>query len=241
MSKDIKPIYNRVLIKLSGEFLSGKDNLGININTINRIVKEIKNILKLKVQVALVVGGGNFCRGKKLYNNGINRIISDHMGMLATVINGLAIYDTLNKSFINSCLMSAIPLKGICENFNFSKAIDLLQKQYVVIFSAGIGNPLFTTDFAACLRSIEIEAEIILKATNVNGVFSCDPRKYPEAIFYKKLKYKDVIKKELKIMDLSSFIFARDYNIPIRIFNINKIGALYNAVINDKEGTLITN
>ncbi|CUR53863.1 Uridylate kinase [Serratia symbiotica] len=239
MLKNIKFPYQRILLKLSGEILQGSECFGIDIPILNRIAKEIKELIKLGIQISIVIGGGNLFRGSKLKKIGINHVISDHIGILSTIINGLFIYDALYRINVNSNLMSIIPLNNICENYHWIKAINLLKNNRVVILSAGTGNPFFTTDSAACLRGIEIEANIILKATKVAGVYSSDPIKNPNAILYKKLSYQDVLKNELKIMDISALTLARDYNIPIRVFNINIPGILYRIVMGKNEGTLI--
>lgn len=234
------PVYKRILLKLSGEAIKGSEGFGIDTSTLDRIAKEIKEIVELAIQVGIIIGGGNLFRGAELASAGMNRVVSDHMGMLATVINGLAIHDALHRACVNAKLMSAIPLNGICDNYSWTEAINSLCNGKVVIFSAGTGNPLFTTDSAACLRGIEIDADIILKATKVNGVYSADPSKYSDAVFYDKLIYQDVLNRELKVMDLAAFAMARDHNLPIRIFNINKHGALRRIMMGENEGTLIT-
>ncbi|ABF13862.1 UMP kinase [Candidatus Palibaumannia cicadellinicola] len=235
----IKPIYQRILLKLSGEALQGKNNFGIDTNALNRIVQEIKELIKFKINIGIVIGGGNLFRGTLLAHLGIQRVVCDHMGMLATVINSLAIRNTMLHININANILSAIPLDGICELYNLDKAIDLLEKNIVVIFAAGIGNPFFTTDSAACLRGLEIGADVVLKATKVDGVFSADPKIDPDAILYDQLNYKDILKQELKIMDLTALTLAHDNHLPIRVFNINKPGALWRVVMGKKEGTLI--
>ncbi|WWO99241.1 MAG: UMP kinase [Candidatus Dasytiphilus stammeri] len=235
-----KNIYQRILLKLSGEALLGTKNFGIDTHLLYRIAKEVKELLDLAVQIGIVIGGGNIVRGATLAKSGMNHVAADHMGMLATVINGLAILDAFHRHEINANLMSAIPLNGVCDIYSWAKAITLLNNQRVVIFCAGIGNPFFTTDSAACLRGIEIEANVLLKATKVDGVFSADPFKYPNAILYEKITYQEVLEQGLKIMDLAAFTLARDHNLPIKVFNINKPGALRRIVIGAKEGTLIT-
>lgn len=239
MKKKIK--YQRIVLKISGETLQNSKKTGINLKNVNRIAKEIKELNNLKVQIAIVIGAGNLFRGRKLKKIGINRIICDQIGMLSTIINGLIIKDSLYKIKVKAKIMSAIPLNMLCENYNFQLAIQYLKKKKVVILCAGIGNPFFTTDSAACLRAIETNSNIVLKGTKVNGVYSSDPKKNPKAIFYKKITYKYALKNELKIMDLTSFILARDYNLPIRIFNINKNGALKKIITGEEEGTLISN
>jgi len=170
----------------------------------------------------------------------MNRVVGDHMGMLATVMNGLAMRDALHRAYVNARLMSAIPLNGVCDNYSWAEAISLLRHGRVVIFSAGTGNPFFTTDSAACLRGIEIEADVVLKATKVDGVYSADPAKDPDAVLYENLNYQEVLERELKVMDLAAFTLARDHNLPIRVFNMNKPGALRRVVMGENEGTLIS-
>lgn len=240
MVSNAKPIYQRILLKLSGEALQGAEGFGIDTSVLDRMAQEVKELVKLGIQVGVVIGGGNFFRGARLAKAGMNRVVSDHMGMLATVMNGLAMRDALHRVYVNACLMSAIPLNGICDNYSWAEGISLLRNNRVVIFAAGTGNPFFTSDSAACLRGIEIEAEAVLKATKVDGVFSADPVKHPDATLYDQLSYQDVLEQELNVMDLAAFTLARDYNLPIRVFNINTPGALRRVVTGDKEGTLIT-
>ncbi len=241
MSTNEKFIYRRILLKISGEVLQGVNSFGIDINSLKRIAREIKSIVKIGIQVGLVIGSGNLFRGARLSQLGLNRVAADHIGILSTVINSIAMRDTINSiSSAKTCLMSAIPLNGICEIYNCERAIDLLSSNVVIIFAAGTGNPFFTTDSAACLRGIEIESDVILKGTKVNGVYSADPKKDSSAVLYKQLKYKEVLQKELKVMDLAAFTLARDYQLPIRVFNINKPGSLYRIIIGSDEGTLIT-
>ncbi|WWP02311.1 MAG: UMP kinase [Candidatus Dasytiphilus stammeri] len=236
----MKPIYKRILLKISGEALQGMEKL-IDVNTLERIAQEIKEIINLNIQVAIVIGGGNIFRGSYLVTStGIHHIVCDYIGMLATIINGLAMQEVFHRNKIMTSLMSAIPIKGICNNYDWKEAINMLSHNIVVIFSAGTGNPLFTTDSAACLRGIEIEADIILKATKVDGVFSADPFKISDAFLYKKLNYQDVLNKKLNIMDSTAFTLACEYKIPIQVFNINKSGALLRIVMGEYEGTLIT-
>lgn len=241
MEINVKPIYYRILLKLSGEALQSAAGFGIDTNVLDRIAQEVKELVELGIQVGVVIGGGNMFRGTRLAKIGINRVVGDHMGMLATVMNGLAMRDALHRADINACLMSAIPLNSICDNYSWGEAISLLRSNNVVIFAAGTGNPLFTTDSAACLRGIEIKAEAVLKATKVDGIFSADPVKDPDAILYDQLSYRDVLEQKLKVMDLAAFTLARDHNLPIHVFNINKPGALWRVMVGDKEGTLIIN
>ncbi|QIQ41824.1 MAG: UMP kinase [Buchnera aphidicola (Microlophium carnosum)] len=241
MSTNKQFIYRRILLKISGEVLQGANKFGIDINSLKRIAKEIDSIVKIGIQVGLVIGSGNLFRGAKLSKLGLNRVAADHIGILSTVINSLAMRDTINSiSSAKTCLMSAIPLNGICEIYSCERAINLLSNHFIIIFAAGTGNPFFTTDSAACLRGIETESDIILKGTKVDGVYSKDPKKDHRAVLYRTLTYKDVLKKELKVMDLAAFTLARDYHLPIRVFNINNPGSLYRIMIGNNEGTLIT-
>ena len=224
MATNAKPVYKRILLKLSGEALQGTEGFGIDASILDRMAQEIKELVELGIQVGA----------------GMNRVVGDHMGMLATVMNGLAMRDALHRAYVNARLMSAIPLNGVCDSYSWAEAISLLRNNRVVILSAGTGNPFFTTDSAACLRGIEIEADVVLKATKVDGVFTADPAKDPTATMYEQLTYSEVLEKELKVMDLAAFTLARDHKLPIRVFNMNKPGALRRVVMGEKEGTLIT-
>ncbi|MBE2896686.1 UMP kinase [Pasteurellaceae bacterium HPA106] len=234
-----KPVYKRILLKLSGEALQGEEGFGIDPSILDRMAKEIDDLVKLGVEVAVVLGGGNLFRGAKLAKAGMNRVVGDHMGMLATVMNGLAMRDAMHRADMNAKLMSAFPLNGVCDTYSWAQAIRLLRQGQVVIFCAGTGNPFFTTDSAACLRGIEIEADAVLKATKVDGVYNCDPAKNADAILYKHLSYQDVLERELQVMDLAAFTLARDHGMPIRVFNMNKPGALKRVILGEDEGTLI--
>ncbi|WP_417346088.1 UMP kinase [Ferrimonas sp.] len=241
MSTNPKPAFRRILLKLSGEALQGEEGFGIDAKVLDRMAQEIKELVELGVQVGLVIGGGNLFRGEGLAKAGMNRVVGDHMGMLATVMNGLAMRDALHRAYVNARLMSAIPLNGVCDNYSWAEAISLLKQGRVVIFSAGTGNPFFTTDSACCLRGIEIEADVVLKGTKVDGVYSDDPVTNPDAVKYDKITYKEVLEKELKVMDLSAFTLARDHDLPLLVFNMNEPGALRRAVMGEANGTLITN
>lgn len=240
MTTNAKPAYQRILLKLSGEALQGAEGFGIDPSILDRMAQEIKELIELGVQVGVVIGGGNLFRGAGLAKAGMNRVVGDHMGMLATVMNGLAMRDALHRAYVNTRLMSAIPLNGVCDNYSWAEAISLLRNGRVVIFAAGTGNPFFTTDSAACLRGIEIEADVVLKATKVDGVFTDDPAKNPDAVLYETLSYQEVLEKELKVMDLAAFTLARDHGMPIRVFNMNKPGALRRVVMGEREGTVIS-
>lgn len=233
------PIYKRILLKLSGEALQGDEGFGIDPSILDRMALEIKELLEMGVEVGVVLGGGNLFRGAKLAKAGMNRVVGDHMGMLATVMNGLAMRDALHRADVNAKLMSAFQLNGICDTYNWSEAIKMLREKRVVIFSAGTGSPFFTTDSAACLRGIEIEADVVLKATKVDGVYDKDPAKNADAQLYKSLSYEAVIDKELQVMDLAAFTLARDHGMPIRVFNMGKAGALRQVVTGTEEGTTI--
>lgn len=235
-----KLAYKRILLKLSGEALQGNESFGIDPVILDRMALEIKEILAMGVEVGVVIGGGNLFRGAKLEKAGMNRVVGDHMGMLATLMNGLALRDALFRADVNAKLMSAFQLNGICDTYNWAEGIKMLREKRVVIFSAGTGNPFFTTDSAACLRGIEIEADVVLKATKVDGVYDKDPAKFDDAKMYENLTYGDVIEKELQVMDLAAFTLARDHQLPIRVFNMGKPGALKNVILGLSEGTLIT-
>ena len=234
-----KPIYQRILLKLSGEALQGEEGFGIDPSILDRMALEIKELIGMGVEVGVVIGGGNLFRGAKLAKAGMNRVVGDHMGMLATVMNGLAMRDALHRADVNAKLMSAFQLNGICDTYNWSEAIKMLREKRVVIFSAGTGSPFFTTDSAACLRGIEIEADVVLKATKVDGVYDSDPAKNPNAKLHNSLSYADVIEKELQVMDLAAFTLARDHGMPIRVFNMGKVGVLRNVVLGTEEGNTI--
>ncbi|XRX42858.1 MAG: UMP kinase [Buchnera aphidicola (Eriosoma harunire)] len=241
MQKKNKFIYRRILLKISGQTLQKKTNgFGIDIKSIDRLAQEIKILVNYGVEIGLVIGGGNLFRGLNLKKLGVNQIVSDQMGILSTVINSLAVKDAMDRASMNVRLMSAVQINGMCEVYNYEKAIRLLSNKHVVIFSAGIGHPCFTTDSAACLRGIEIKADILLKGTKVNGVYNLDPEKNLNAVMYHKLTYRMVLENEFQVMDLSAFTLARDYSLPIRVFNINKSGALHRIMLGENEGTLIT-
>ncbi|MCP5207383.1 MAG: UMP kinase [Hahellaceae bacterium] len=234
-----QPAYKRVLLKLSGEALVGEENFGIDPKVLDRMALEIGQLIGIGVQVGLVIGGGNLFRGASLNAAGLDRVTGDHMGMLATVMNALAMRDALERSNISTRVMSAIPMSGVVEHYDRRRAIRDLKEGDVVIFAAGTGNPFFTTDSAACLRGIEIDADVVLKATKVDGVYSADPMKDPTAVKYDRLTYDEVLDKKLGVMDLTAICLCRDHNMPVRVFNMNKSGALVKIVVGDGEGTLI--
>jgi len=234
-----QPRYKRVLLKLSGEALIGDHEFGIDPKVLDRMALDIGSLIGIGVQVGLVVGGGNLFRGAVLNAAGMDRVTGDHMGMLATVMNGLAMRDALERSNIRTRVMSAIPMSGIVEHYDRRRAVRDLKDGDVVIFCAGTGNPFFTTDSAACLRGIEIEADAVLKATKVDGVYSADPYKDSTAVKYERLTYDEVLDKKLGVMDLTAICLARDHNMPLRVFNMNRPGALTRIVTGGSEGTLI--
>lgn len=234
-----KPIYRRVLLKLSGEALQGDHLFGIDASKLSRIAQEISGAAELGVEIALVIGGGNLIRGADLCAAGFDRIAADQMGMLATVINGLALRDALERKSIPVTLMSAFAIPSIADQYDRCRAQQELKQGKIVIFSAGTGNPLVTTDSAAALRGIEIGADVVLKATKVEGVFDDDPIKNPKAERYLQLDYDEVISKRLGVMDLTAILLCQDHGLPLRVFNMNKQGALKRIMLGEDIGTLI--
>ncbi|MCU7835864.1 MAG: UMP kinase [gamma proteobacterium symbiont of Taylorina sp.] len=217
----------------------GEQSFGIEPQILTYVAKEIKNLVKQGVQVGLVIGGGNIFRGAGLAASGMDRVAGDHMGMLATVINSLALQDALEKNGVPARVMSALPIHQVCEDYIRRRAIRHLEKRRVVIFAAGTGNPFFTTDSAASLRGIEIEADVVIKATKVDGVFTDDPVKNPEATMYRNLNYDEVLNKKLNVMDATAIVLCRDHKMPIRVYNMTKEGALEKIIHGDHEGTLV--
>ncbi|WP_370584018.1 UMP kinase [Motiliproteus sp. SC1-56] len=241
MSEKTKARYKRILLKLSGEALMGDENFGIDPKVLDRMALEIGQLVGIGVQVGMVIGGGNLFRGEALSRAGMDRVTGDHMGMLATVMNALAMRDALERNNIATRVMSAISMEGVVDNYDRRHAIRALNQGDVVIFSAGTGNPFFTTDSAACLRGIEVEVDVVLKATKVDGVYSADPVKDPSATKYDRLSYDDVLEQQLGVMDLTAMCLTRDHAMPVRVFNMNKPGALVTVVRGGEEGTLIDN
>ncbi len=231
--------YDRILLKLSGEALTGSAEFGIDPKVLDRMAMEIGQLVEIGVQVGLVIGGGNLFRGAALSAAGMERVTGDHMGMLATVMNALAMRDALERASISTRVMSAIPMSGVVEHYDRRTAIRHLKDGDVVIFSAGTGNPFFTTDSSACLRGIEINADLVLKATKVDGVYSADPVKDPTAEKYDRLTFDQVLDKKLGVMDLTAICLSRDHNLPVRVFDMNKAEALFNIIVGKDEGTLI--
>lgn len=232
-----KPKYRRILLKFSGEALAGNGSFGIDAEIIKRIAQELKPLFALKVQIGIIIGGGNFFRGKNC-NTELNRITVDHMGMIATTINALAMRDIFEQAGLPSHVMSALPIGGIVEQYDSRKASTLLAER-IVIFSGGTGNPLVTTDTALSLRGIELNADLLLKATNVDGIYSADPRTDKKAKLYEHLTYQEVVAKELAVMDLAAFCLCRDHQMKLRVYNMHKEGALLRIILGQHEGTLV--
>lgn len=232
--------YRRVLIKLSGEALMGDDAYGISPEVIRRIASEVNDLIQSGVEVAIVIGGGNIFRGAGLAAAGIDRVTGDHMGMLATVINSLAMQDALERLGVIARVMSAISINEICEDYIRRKAVRHLEKGRVVIFSAGTGNPFFTTDSAASLRAIEINADLLVKATKVDGIYSADPVTDKTAKRYDELSYDAVLDQKLSVMDATAIVLCRENNMPLRVLDMTKHGSMMRAVQGLNEGTLVT-
>ena len=233
------PVYKRILLKLSGEALMGETDYGIDPDTIGRIADEIKEANQAGVQVCVVIGGGNIFRGAGLAHAGIDRVTGDHMGMLATVMNSLAMQDALEKRGIYTRVMSAIKINQICEDYIKRRAVRHLEKGRVVVFAAGTGNPFFTTDSAASLRAIELGADVLLKATKVDGVYSADPKKDPDAKKYDRLTFDRVIHDKLAVMDATAMVMCRDHNMPLRVYDMMQPGGLKRLIMGDEIGTLV--
>ena len=239
MGKTPERRYKRILLKLSGEALMGDMGFGIDPKVLDKTALEIGQLIGIGVEVGMVIGGGNIFRGAALSAAGLDRVTGDHMGMLATVMNALAMRDALERSNIPTRVMSAIPMSGVVERYDRRNAMRFLSQGDVVIFSAGTGNPFFTTDSAACLRGIEINAELVLKATKVDGVYTDDPMRNPDAVKYDRLTFDEALERKLGVMDLTAICLCRDHQLPVRVFQMEKVGALLNIVRGGDEGTLI--
>ena len=233
------PHYRRVLLKLSGEALMGEDSYGINRGTIEGMVRQVSGAVGMGVELAIVIGGGNIFRGMAGGAAGMDRATADYMGMLATVMNALALQDALRGAGVAARTMSALKIEQVVEPYIRPKALRYLEEGRVVIFAAGTGNPFFTTDTAAALRGAEIGAEIVLKATKVDGVYSADPMKDPTATRYRTISFDEVIGRDLKVMDATAFALCRDQKLPIKVFSIFKEGALRRVLLGEDEGTLV--
>jgi uridylate kinase len=236
----MQPKYKRILLKLSGESLMGSKSFGLDPEVIEKYAKEVKSIVDQGVQVAVVIGGGNIYRGMNESETGIERAHGDYMGMLATVINGMAMQAMLEKLGVYTRLQSAIKMEQIAEPYIRRRAVRHLEKNRVVIFGAGTGNPYFTTDTAGSLRAIEVGAEVILKGTRVNGIYTADPEKDPTAKKYDKISYKECIEKNLKVMDMTAFTLCMENNLPIIVFDMNEAGNLQKVVMGEEIGTLVS-
>jgi uridylate kinase len=236
-----KPRFARILVKLSGEALLGSADYGIDPAVIKRIAAELRDVQALGTQVAVVLGGGNIFRGAGLARAGMDRVTADQMGMLATVMNALAMQDALESLNVYARVMSAIRINEVCEDYIRRRAVRHLEKGRMVIFAAGTGNPFFTTDTAAALRAIEIEAQLLLKATKVDGIYSADPVKDPSARHYPRLTFDRVLAERLNVMDATAIVMCRDHNLPLRVFNLNAGGHLLRVAKGEDVGTLVTN
>ncbi len=232
-------IYRRVLLKLSGESLMGDDAFGINRATIGAMVKDIAEVQRLGVELAIVIGGGNIFRGIALGASGMDRATADYMGMMATIMNAMALQDAMRNAGLQARVQSALKVEQVVEPYIRPKAMRYMDEGKIVIFAAGTGNPFFTTDTAAALRGSEIGAEVVLKATKVDGVYSADPKKDPNAVRYSTISFDDALARNLQIMDATAFALCRDQGLPIRVFNISRPGALKRAVSGEDEGTLV--
>ena len=234
------PLLEKVLIKISGEYLAGKKEFGISPSTLSEISDSISKVQSKGVEISIVIGGGNFFRGEAIASRGMDRVTADYMGMMATVMNSLALQSELEKKGLDSRVMSALTIRKVAEPYIRRKAIRHLEKGRIIILAGGTGNPYFTTDTTAALRSVEIGAQAVLKATKVDGVYSDDPHKNPDAKKYTHLTFKDVLNKELKVMDLTAITLCKENNLPIVVFDISKKDALFNIFNNKNEGTLIS-
>jgi uridylate kinase len=239
MAEAGKPAFRRILLKLSGEALMGDDAYGINNTMLAAIVAEIKSVVDLGVELGIVIGGGNIFRGVAGASTGMDRATADYMGMLATVMNAMALSDALRQAGLNGRVQSALNIEQVIEPYIRGKAIRYLEEGKIVIFAAGTGNPFFTTDTAAALRGSEIGAEIVLKATKVDGIYSADPNKDPNATRFARISFDEAIGRDLKVMDATAFALCRDQRLPINVFSIFKTGALRRVVVGEDEGTLV--
>jgi uridylate kinase len=236
-----KARYTRILVKLSGEALLGASDYGIDPAVLKRIAGELQDLVQMGVQVAVVIGGGNIFRGAGLARAGMDRVAADHMGMLATVMNSLALQDALESLGLHARVMSAIRINEVCEDYIRRRAVRHLEKGRIVVFAAGTGNPFFTTDTAAALRAIEINADVLLKATKVNGVYSDDPVRNTSAVHYARLTFDKVLADKLNVMDATAIVMCRDNRLPLRVFNLNNPGDLTRIVRGEDVGTAVTN
>lgn len=237
--KNKEPVYRRILLKLSGEALMGKLEYGIDPDYIARIANEVKAVSEMGVEVAMVIGGGNIFRGAGLADAGMDRVTGDHMGMLATVMNSLSFQDALEARGVYCRVMSALKINEVCEDYIRRRAVRHLQKGRVVIFAAGTGNPFFTTDSAASLRAVEMTADVVLKATKVDGIYDKDPMKHDDAVKLERLTYDEVISQKLAVMDTTAIVMCRDNNIPVQVFNLNNENDLIRIVCGENVGSIV--
>ena len=233
-------LYKRILLKVSGEFLAGKDNIGINSDTIKQLAQQLLSLNKNKLEIGIVVGGGNLVRGQQIAMAGLDRVAGDQMGMLATAINGIALRDALEKEGARVKLVSSFPINGMLEEHNPRNVNRHLKEGEINIFCGGTGNPYFTTDTASCLRAIEIKADVMLKGTKVDGIFTSDPLNNKDSKKFDTITYKEVIDMDLQVMDLTAITMARDHNLPVRVFNITKPDMILEVMKDQNQGTLIT-
>lgn len=233
------PLYRRILLKLSGEALVGSEAYGIDPEILDRFAGEIRDLAAVGVQVALVIGGGNIFRGAGLAAKGMDRVTGDQMGMLATVMNGLAMQDALERIGVAARVMSALKINQVCEDYIRRRAMRHLEKGRVVVFAAGTGNPFFTTDSAASLRAIEVGADLLIKATKVDGIYSADPMIDPGATFYPRISYDRALREGLQVMDTTAIVLCRDHGMPLRVMNINEPGALLRLIRGEDVGSLV--
>src|SRR6201987_1579592 len=236
----VRAAYSRILVKLSGEALMGEGDYGIDPAVIKRIAGELLEIVQMQVQLAVVIGGGNIFRGAGLARAGMARVAADHMGMLATVMNALAMQDALESLGLHARVMSAIRINEVCEDYIRRRAVRHLEKGRIAVFAAGTGNPFFTTDTAAALRAIEIDADVLLKATKVDGIYSDDPVRNPAAVRYARLTFDKVLTDKLNVMDATAIVMCRDNRLPLRVFNLNNSGDLTRIVKGEDVGTSVT-
>lgn len=237
--QDFRPVFKRILLKLSGEVLMGDGEYGIDTEVLARIAGEIQELRQVGVEVGMVIGGGNLFRGAGLAKAGMDRVTADHMGMLATVMNSLAMQDTLERLGVFTRVMSAVRINQVCEDYIRRRAIRHLEKGRVVIFAAGTGNPFFTTDSAASLRAIEINAEVMLKGTKVDGIYSADPFRDSKAVRYDRLTYDEALARKLQVMDATAIVMCREHDLPLKVFNINRHGDLARIVYGENVGTTV--
>jgi len=234
------PVFRRVLLKLSGEALSGEQGFGIATETLEHVCREIASVVALGVEIAIVIGGGNFFRGVKAQESGIDRAAADYMGMLATVINAIAMQQALQKRDIEARVQSAIPISPVSEPYVRDRAIKHLRNGRVVIFASGTGNPFFTTDTAASLRAVEIGAEVLMKATQVDGIYTADPKTNPDAVRYRHISYSEALRNQLGVMDATAFALCQEHNLPLRVFAMNEPGNFKKLVLGEDIGTLVS-